>query len=140
MTSSEQIIEYTATRIERAVDAKDWPGLRALLADDMTVNLGDGSPADEQSLTADAFIESMRQGHPRGQVSFHTRSNSLVSGDENEGTVDGLLYAWCRDGDDPRTLFETWGRLLYRFRRIGGQWRCHHLTSTSWRTAGLPPG
>jgi hypothetical protein len=134
----EREIARVATALDDAVDRKDWPAARALLAD--TVNADFSSlGAAAGPLAADALIDAWRRGlHPQ-KVSVHLRAGGLIAIDRDGATM--ISHGFALNALPQRMAnqyWEGWGRYEHHFVRTAGGWRIDGLRFTLTAERGDP--
>lgn len=121
---AEREIARALTRIARAMDARDWPGLLAELTEDATGELGTGPLASPAAIVA--LIR--RYLDPCGQTQ-HLLGNLLVEVDGDQATSrcyvsDTHLGAAGKE----HITFVTLGDYHDQWRRVDGAWKLCHRT------------
>ena len=117
-----EAIKVVKSRYFRFMDEKDWPAMRALLADDLEFHhptIGSFTDADATIAAVGervAAIRSVHQGHDP-EVTVH--------GDD----ADGLwgLQSFVSSPTDPSVQITRFARYTDRFRRIDGSWKISYI-------------
>lgn len=121
---AEREIGRALNRFARAMDARDWQGLLAILTDDATGELGEG-PLDSPA----AIVGTIRRYLDHCGPTQHLLGNLLVELDGDHATSrcyvsDMHLGQGAAAGES----FFTLGDYHDRWRRVDGEWRLAHRT------------
>lgn len=115
-------------------DAENWPGVGALLADDIDVDFSSlGGP--QQRLSRDELVDGWRSAFAGPKYSGHSTTNHQVRIDGDRAEVFAHGYAYnALDGD----AWETWGTYRFTLRRAGGgRWIITREQYVSLRAEGI---
>lgn len=116
-------------RYARALDNKDWAGLRACFTDDLQFEV----PSTGPQQGPDAAVDTLQSNFIAFAFTLHECSMpdlKLLNTNEAEGTWD--IHTLTITTDAMRqTVPEKvhgYGRYLERYRKVGGEWRIAKLT------------
>jgi len=114
-----------ANALDEAIDTKDWPRVRSLLLDEVTVAL----PGEEQAtVAADALVARWQESLHAEKSTFHLRGSGQVVFDGADSAVlRSRTYEWQRvpgiGGDE---LYELWADYHHELDRTEDGWRVRH--------------
>jgi ketosteroid isomerase-like protein len=129
----ERNIVAVALRYCRALDTKDWPGLRTVFLDDATAQLG--RPATITGI--DAIVDRIRAALEFLDVSQHLVGNHEVDVDGDSATHRCYFQAQhVRAAAEGGANYIIAGRYEDRLTRTGDDWRIAHRTLTVMWTEG----
>jgi hypothetical protein len=119
---AERAIYRNLVAVARAMDGRDWPGLRKLFTHDVTADLGTGDLAD-----ADAIVALLRSFLDACGTTQHLLGNVLI---EVEGDS-ARSRAYVSDmhlgsGDTEGQTFSTLGDYHDQWQRVDGRWLLQH--------------
>ena len=138
MSNAAAVVEQTH-RIFDLTDQKDWPGVRACLADKVRVDFTSLAGGEPATITGDALVEAWTTGLHAEKASFHMCGNHRVTVEGDTATVAVKGYAYnqlsARLGGG---LWEVWGAYDLAFGLVDGTWRCTALRFDAWRQSGDP--
>ncbi|GAB3831997.1 nuclear transport factor 2 family protein [Dactylosporangium cerinum] len=123
------IIE-TVNAIFDLVDAKDWAAVRALIADEVDVDvtsLGGGEPA---RITGDQLVAGWETGLHARKRSWHLVGHHRLRVADDAATAAVLLkgYAWNRlDEELGSGMWEVWGTYHLSFERAETGWKMNRF-------------
>ncbi len=119
---AERDIGRALIRFARAMDARDWDVVRAIMAPDATGELGTGPLA-----TPDAVIGCIRHYLDKCGPTQHLLGNLLVEVDGDHATSQCYVSDMhLGTGDKAHVTFSTLGDYHDQWRRIDGAWRITH--------------
>lgn len=133
---AERAISRRLTAFARAMDARDWDALKAIMTPDATADLGTGL------LTGpDAVVELMRSFLDRCGATQHLLGNFLIDVDLSSGTATSATYA--RDvhlgvGPMEGASFSTLGDYHDQWQHTEHGWRLTHRTKKVSGSRGDP--
>ncbi|WP_375390820.1 nuclear transport factor 2 family protein [uncultured Sphingomonas sp.] len=119
-----QLIDLAAA-FDAAIAAGRWEAARALLGEDVTLDIADRTDAVATVLPADAALAAVRQVVGNGGVL--PRANQDVVVDAGSATVTSDGYAWGAPGRAAPAPARRFGRYAYRFARTPAGWRIDGL-------------
>jgi hypothetical protein len=135
----ERAVIRIADRIDRAVDAKDWPLARSYFADRVTVDFSSLNGQPPATIPADELIAGWAGNLKGNKTSLHLRTNHDVVIEGDHATVHSNGYAWNRMEGNGEPLWEVWGTYRHRLTRMDGSWkvdgfvfRATHERGNSW--------
>lgn len=121
---AERDIYRALTRFARAMDARDWAALDAIVVEDATADIGTGPLQGRAELIAHmrAFLDDCGPTQ-------HMLGNVLVEVEGDRATSN----AYVRDmhigaGDKAHLTFSTLGEYEDQWRKVDGVWRMNHRT------------
>ncbi|MEM8770527.1 MAG: nuclear transport factor 2 family protein [Pseudomonadota bacterium] len=115
------IIEL-ASKLDTAVDAKDWAKARSLFTETIEAGLPGVEPTEMAS--AD-LVGAWAANLYAEKTSFHLRGDGIIKADDNGNIrLYSKAYAWNRlPGMEGGEIWEVWGDYVYGVVREGGKWR-----------------
>jgi len=119
----EAAIAAVVTKLDEAVDKKDWAGARAAFTDRIEVDLSSlgGEP---DSVPADELVGNWKANLPRGKSSFHMLSAPTIKIDGDTATFKANGYAWNKlDARAENNLWEVWGVYQHKLTRTPLGWK-----------------
>lgn len=119
-----QLIDLAAV-FDSAIAAGRWDAARALLGEDVTLDIAGGTDAVATTLPADAALAAVRQAVGNGDVL--PRANQDVVIDAGVATVTSDGYAWGAPRRAGPATARRFGRYTYRFARTSAGWRIDGL-------------
>jgi hypothetical protein len=130
------LVEQTH-RIFDLTDQKDWPGVRACLADDVFVDFTSLAGGEPATITGDALTAAWTAGLHAEKASYHLCGNHRITVDGDSATVAVKGYAYnqlsARLGG---AVFEVWGAYDLDFALVGDTWLCTAFRFDAWRQSG----
>jgi hypothetical protein len=131
-------IAETVTRLAAVQDARDWAGLRPILAERVSLDLSRHLGVPPGKISAEDFVERARVVADGFTATHHVTSNLVIDLDDDRATCRAhvLAYHHLADAPDPRdavcVMRGTWE---LHVRKTGGRWLIEQLTVV--RTAPL---
>jgi len=129
----------TVLRAARAMDAQDWPALRACLAGTLDVDYSDLRGDPPSTIAADAYVAARITGLA-GLKTQHISTNHLVTieGDRAECASCFLIHRLDPAAPTGDNTFDTAGHYVHRLARTAGGWRIDGIVQTVLWNRGNP--
>jgi hypothetical protein len=121
--TDEAAIAAIVTKLDEAVDKKDWPAARAAFTDQIEVDLSSlgGEPS---KVPADELVGNWKANLPPGKSSFHMLSAPTIAVDGDSATFKANGYAWNKlDTRAENNLWEVWGVYQHKLTRTPEGWK-----------------
>lgn len=134
-----EAIRRLKARYFRCIDTKDWDGLRAILCDDVDIDVH--ADSGRRYTGADAFVTSVSR-NLAGATSVHhghMPEIDILGVDEATGVWAMEDEIWFPPGG-PIEHLHGYGHYHERYRRVDGEWRIAALTLVRIRRDVRPAG
>ncbi len=121
--TDEAAIAAVVTKLDEAVDKKDWAAARAAFTDEIEVDLSSlgGEPS---KVPADELVGNWKANLPAGKSSFHMLSAPTIAVDGDSAMFKANGYAWNKlDARLENNMWEVWGVYQHKLTRTPAGWK-----------------
>ncbi|GAA0594535.1 hypothetical protein GCM10010174_07130 [Kutzneria viridogrisea] len=120
-------VAETVARFAWSQDLKDWDGLRAILADTVTMDVSEHLGAPSQELSADDFVIASRAVLEGFQSTHHSTSNILIELAGDNATYRSFVVAYHHAPADEVDWLVVRAFWHVDLRRVDNEWRLRRI-------------
>ncbi|AUI61045.1 nuclear transport factor 2 family protein [Amycolatopsis sp. BJA-103] len=120
-------VAETVARFAWSQDLKDWAGLRAILADTVTMDVSEHLGGPSQELSADDFVVASRAVLEGFQSTHHSTSNVIVEVEGDHATYRSFVVAYHHVPTDEVDWLVVRAFWHVDLQRAGNEWRLRRI-------------
>ncbi|MFB7718461.1 nuclear transport factor 2 family protein [Nocardia sp. NPDC056100] len=120
-------VTETVARFAWSQDLEDWDGLRAIVADTVTMDVSEHLGAPPRELSADEFVAACRAVREGFQSTHHSTSNVIVELEDDHATYRSFVVAHHHVPADEVDWLVVRAFWHIDLQRIDNEWRIRRI-------------
>ncbi|MGW1028239.1 nuclear transport factor 2 family protein [Streptomyces sp. NPDC002577] len=131
-------ISETITRYFNALDAQDWPAMRATLAETLDLDFSELFGDPRETVASDDFVGAAPQRMGGFRATQHISPNHVITIDGDSAEVTAYMYAWhvVEAPDGTEHMYTLRGSYDITMRRTESGWSMSRLRMNVWHETG----